>query len=117
MSSDQEHLNVSDCVYRQLDEYFRGVRTSFDVELDLVGTPFQRQAWEALRAIPYGQTVSYAQQALSLGSKNLARAVGGANRRNPVSIIVPCHRVIGKSGALTGFAGGLSAKSGLLGHE
>ncbi len=101
----------------QLDEYFAGDRRTFDVPLDPVGTDFQLAAWEALRTIPYGSTVSYAEQADRLGDRNKARAVGAANGRNPIPIIVPCHRVVGASGALTGFAGGLQTKEWLLAHE
>jgi methylated-DNA-[protein]-cysteine S-methyltransferase len=101
----------------QLDEYFAGRRRTFDVPLDLHGTPFQIKAWRLLAAVPYGSTVSYRQQALLLGDPNKARAVGAANGRNPVSIILPCHRVVGASGALTGFAGGLEAKRSLLEFE
>ena len=102
---------------QQLTEYFAGSRRTFDVALDPVGTPFQLVAWEALRAIPYGHTMSYGEQAVVLGDPRKARAVGGANRRNPISVIVPCHRVVGVSGALTGFAGGLDTKAWLLAHE
>ena len=101
----------------QLDEYFAGRRRTFDVPLDLHGTPFQIKAWRLLATVPYGSTVSYRQQALLLGDPNKARAVGAANGRNPVSIILPCHRVVGASGALTGFAGGLDAKRSLLEFE
>ena len=101
----------------QLDVYFAGRRRSFEVPLDLHGTPFQVKAWRLLATVPYGSTVSYRQQALLLGDANKARAVGAANGRNPVSIILPCHRVIGTSGALTGFAGGLDAKRSLLQFE
>lgn len=99
---------------RQLDEYFSGARTTFEVPLALEGTPFQLAAWQRLREIPYGAVVSYGEQARSLGGVQLARAVGSANSRNPVSIIVPCHRVIGRDGLLTGFGGGLDAKAQLL---
>jgi methylated-DNA-[protein]-cysteine S-methyltransferase len=102
---------------RELDEYFAGERTEFDLPLDPVGTPFQQQAWEVLRTIPYGQTMSYGEQAARLGDRNKSRAVGAANGRNPISIIVPCHRVVGSTGKLTGFAGGLDAKEWLLRHE
>ena len=98
----------------QLDEYFAGRRRSFDVPLDLHGTAFQVKAWRALASIPYGATVSYGEQARQLGDPNKARAVGAANARNPISIILPCHRVIGSDGALTGFAGGIDAKRTLL---
>lgn len=104
-------------VARQLAEYFDGSRTEFDVPLDPVGTEFQREAWWALRQIPYGETVSYGEQADMLGDRNKARAVGAANGRNPIPIVVPCHRVVGSNGHLTGFAGGLDAKAWLLDHE
>ncbi|MEO7371305.1 MAG: methylated-DNA--[protein]-cysteine S-methyltransferase [Ilumatobacteraceae bacterium] len=101
----------------QLEEYFAGGRRDFDLPLDPVGTPFQQSAWMVLRTIPYGQTMSYGQQASKLGDPNKARAVGAANGKNPLSIVVPCHRVIGSGGHLTGFAGGLEIKSWLLDHE
>ena len=102
---------------RQLDEYFAGARTCFSVPLELDGTPFQREAWLALADIPYGQTVSYAEQARRLGRPDAVRAVGAANGRNPVPIVLPCHRVIGSDGSLTGFGGGLGVKRALLQHE
>lgn len=102
---------------RQLDEYFAGTRRDFDLPLDPAGTPFQQSAWMVLRTIPYGQTISYGQQASRLGDPNKARAVGAANGKNPLSIVVPCHRVIGSGGQLTGFAAGLDIKSWLLDHE
>lgn len=102
---------------KQLDEYFAGRRTRFDVPLDPVGTDFQRAAWQVLRQIPYAQTITYGEQARRLGDPRKARAAGAANGRNPISIIVPCHRVVGSSGALTGFAGGLGAKQWLLDFE
>jgi len=102
---------------RQLDAYFDGSRTSFDLQLDLHGTPFQRQAWRALAEIPFGETRTYAEQAARLGRPTAFRAVGAANGRNPLSIVLPCHRVIGSDGSLTGFAGGLDAKRWLLEHE
>ncbi|HEX3090402.1 MAG TPA: methylated-DNA--[protein]-cysteine S-methyltransferase [Ilumatobacteraceae bacterium] len=101
----------------ELEEYFDGTRREFDMPLDPVGTPFQQSAWMILRTIPYGQTISYGQQALQLGDPNKARAVGAANGKNPLSIVVPCHRVIGSTGHLTGFAAGLDVKSWLLDHE
>jgi methylated-DNA-[protein]-cysteine S-methyltransferase len=101
----------------QLDEYFAGTRTEFDVPLDPAGTPFQQQAWAVLRTIPYGSTMSYGEQARRLGDPNKARAVGAANGRNPISIVVPCHRVVGSNGALTGFAAGVETKAWLLEHE
>ena len=101
----------------QLGEYFAGVRTTFDLPLDPRGTPFQRAAWEVLRTIPFGETISYGEQARRLGDHRKARAVGAANGRNPIPIIIPCHRVIGADGSLTGFAAGTDAKAWLLGHE
>jgi methylated-DNA-[protein]-cysteine S-methyltransferase len=101
----------------QLSEYFAGERSKFDIPLIMDGTPFQKLAWKALLTIPYGKTISYGEQARRLGDAAKARAVGGANSRNPISIIVPCHRVIGKSGALTGFGGGLGTKEFLLNLE
>src|SRR5262245_3180989 len=101
----------------QLREYFAGERVEFDVPLAPQGTPFQLAAWEALRTIPYGETVSYGEQARRLGDRNLARAVGAANGRNPLPIIVPCHRVVGANGHLTGFGGGIECKAWLLDHE
>jgi methylated-DNA-[protein]-cysteine S-methyltransferase len=108
---------LSQEVARQLGEYFDGTRVAFDLPLDPEGTDFQKRAWSALREIPYGETVSYGEQARRLGDVGLARAVGAANGRNPISIIVPCHRVIGSTGSLTGFAAGLDAKKFLLDHE
>jgi methylated-DNA-[protein]-cysteine S-methyltransferase len=102
---------------RQLGEYFAGRRREFSVALDMRGTRFQRDVWEALLAIPFGETRSYGQLARQLGNQRATRAVGAANGRNPVSIIVPCHRVIGSSGKLTGFAGGLDVKARLLNLE
>ena len=101
----------------QLDEYFAGVRQDFDLALDPVGTPFQQQVWDVLRSIPYGQTMSYGEQAHALGDSKKARAAGSANGKNPLSIVVPCHRVIGVNGSLTGFAGGMAAKKFLLDLE
>jgi methylated-DNA-[protein]-cysteine S-methyltransferase len=101
----------------QLEEYFRGLRKTFDLPLDPPGTPFQRAAWEILRTIPFGHTMTYGEQSRRLGSANKARAVGAANGRNPLPIIVPCHRVIGADGSLTGFAAGVERKAWLLRHE
>jgi methylated-DNA-[protein]-cysteine S-methyltransferase len=99
---------------RQLTEYFAGKRTEFTLKLDFAGTAFQHRVWEALLSIPFGQTRTYAQIAAQIGNPAAVRAVGAANGRNPISIIAPCHRVIGSTGALTGFAGGLTAKARLL---
>lgn len=98
----------------QLAEYFAGERTTFDLPLAPRGTDFQRMVWDALRAIPCGETRSYASIARAIGRPSAVRAVGAANGRNPISIVVPCHRVIGTNGSLTGFAGGLPAKERLL---
>lgn len=104
-------------VARQLEEYFAGERQRFEVEMDFAGTTFQRQVWAALLTIPFGETRTYRQIAEQIGNPTAVRAVGAANGRNPISIIAPCHRVIGASGELTGFAGGLSAKEWLLKRE
>ncbi len=101
----------------QLAEYFAGSRQRFTLALDMTGTRFQTQVWEALLTIPYGETRTYAEIARQIGRPNAVRAVGAANGRNPLSIVVPCHRVIGSSGALTGFAGGLDVKASLLALE
>jgi methylated-DNA-[protein]-cysteine S-methyltransferase len=98
----------------QLKEYFEGKRQGFSIPLDMRGTAFQQSVWEALLEIPFGETRSYGQLAKQLGKPTAMRAVGAANGRNPLSIVVPCHRVIGSSGQLTGFAGGLEAKEHLL---
>ncbi|CDP88693.1 MULTISPECIES: methylated-DNA--[protein]-cysteine S-methyltransferase [Mycolicibacterium] len=98
----------------QLSEYFVGERTEFDLELDMVGTQFQRRVWQALQAIPYGETCSYGEIARQIGSPSAFRAVGLANGHNPIGIIVPCHRVIGANGSLTGYGGGLDRKRALL---
>ena len=102
---------------RQLDEYFAGERTEFDLPLAPQGTAFQRRVWEALRDIPYGETVSYGRLAATIGRPTASRAVGLATGRNPLSIVIPCHRVVGSSGALTGYGGGIERKRLLLDHE
>jgi methylated-DNA-[protein]-cysteine S-methyltransferase len=102
---------------RQLKQYFIRQRKEFDVKLDLAGTAFQLKVWNALLTIPFGETRSYGQIARQIGNPAAVRSVGGANGRNPVSIVAPCHRVIGSTGALTGFAGGLDAKAYLLALE
>jgi methylated-DNA-[protein]-cysteine S-methyltransferase len=109
--------DVLDEAAEQLADYFAGTRTSFSVPFDLVGTPFQLKAWFALADIPYGTTVSYAEQARRIGRPTAVRAVGAANGRNPVAIFLPCHRIIGSDGSLTGFGGGLDVKRRLLEHE
>jgi methylated-DNA-[protein]-cysteine S-methyltransferase len=102
---------------RQLDEYFAGTRREFDLPLHLQGTVFQSQVWRELTQIPYGQTWSYGQLASRIQKPSASRAVGLANGRNPISIVVPCHRVIGADGSLTGYGGGLERKQWLLAHE
>jgi len=99
----------------QLEEYFAGKRTTFDLDLDVAtGTDFQKKVWQALTTIPYGETATYKEIAEQVGSPKACRAVGGANNKNPIAIIVPCHRVIGAGGKLVGYAGGLSKKTALL---
>jgi methylated-DNA-[protein]-cysteine S-methyltransferase len=102
---------------RQLGEYFAGERTTFDLPIGLDGTGFQRTVWAGLQEIPYGETISYGELAKRIGQPSASRAVGLANGRNPVSIVVPCHRVIGANGSLTGYGGGLPRKQFLLGLE
>ena len=102
---------------RQLAEYFAGTRTAFDLPLAPAGTPFQQRVWAALREIPYGETTSYGELAERIGSPGAARAVGLANGRNPIGIVVPCHRVVGSTGALTGYGGGIETKRRLLDFE
>jgi methylated-DNA-[protein]-cysteine S-methyltransferase len=99
---------------RQLNDYFGGRRKRFSVKLDLRGTPFQRKVWRALLKIPFGETRTYGEIARQLGHPNAARAVGAANGKNPISIVAPCHRLVGSDGKLHGFAGGLKAKADLL---
>ncbi len=112
-----EPRGVLAMVVDQLGAYFAGDRHTFDLAVDPVGTDFQHRVWEQLRAIPYGETRSYGQLAQALGSAGASRAVGLANGRNPLSIVVPCHRVIGADGRLTGFGGGVERKQWLLQHE
>lgn len=116
-TTDRPSHPVIAATVEQLTEYFAGERFEFDVPLDAVGTEFQRSAWVSLRTIPYGTTISYGEQAEQMGDRRKARAVGAANGRNPISIVVPCHRVVGANGALTGFAGGVDTKAWLLAHE
>jgi methylated-DNA-[protein]-cysteine S-methyltransferase len=115
-AEDNEHPVLGE-TERQLTEYFAGRRKAFSVKLDVAGTAFQRKVWDALLTIPFGETRSYGQIARQIGSPRAVRAVGAANGRNPVSIIAPCHRVIGATGKLTGFAGGLDTKARLLALE
>lgn len=108
---------VLEAAAAQLDEYFAGTRTSFDLPLHLDGNDFEQAAWLALADIPYGETISYAEQAAAIGRPGAFRAVGSANGRNPVAIILPCHRVVGADGSLVGFGGGLDVKRTLLDLE
>lgn len=122
-----KHHNAEKCIEqknadtenlrRQLAEYFAGRRQNFDIPLDLIGTPFQQQVWHILQTIPYGDTCSYKQQAETLANPKAVRAVAAANGANKISIIIPCHRVIGSNGKLTGYAGGLPRKQALLDLE
>ena len=113
---DNTHLFLLE-TERQLKAYFTGQLQAFDLKLDFVGTPFQKQVWQALLTIPFGQTRTYKQIAQQIANPKAVRAVGAANRKNPISIIAPCHRVIGTSGHLVGFAGGLEVKAWLLNLE
>jgi methylated-DNA-[protein]-cysteine S-methyltransferase len=102
---------------KQLKEYFEGIRKEFNLNLNPYGTNFQQEVWQFVKSVPYGKTVTYLDIALQTGSKNNTRAVGLANGRNPIPIIIPCHRVIGTDGKLTGYAGGIERKRWLLQHE
>lgn len=104
-------------VIKQFDEYFRGIRKDFTIKYEVEGTEFQKKAWKALTEIPYGETRSYKEQAILVGNEKATRAVGSANSKNVISIIIPCHRVIGSNKSLTGYAGGLNRKQWLLEHE
>ena len=108
---------VLDEAATQLAEYFAGRRQEFDIPLDLTGTEFQRAAWSALANVPFGETRSYRQQAEAIGRPKAVRAIGAANGRNPVPIVLPCHRIVGSDGSLTGYGGGLPIKEFLLNHE
>ena len=113
MDEDSKHPVLLEAE-RQLQDYFAGKRKTFSLKLDFTGTEFQKKVWAALLTIPFGETRSYAQIAEQIGNPNAVRAVGAANGKNPISIIAPCHRVIGSNGKLTGFAGGMEAKAFLL---
>jgi len=116
LEQDSDHPTLNE-TERQLLEYFSGQRRRFELALDFAGTDFQKRVWQALLTIPFGETRSYRDIAIQIGQPSATRAVGAANGRNPISIIAPCHRVIGTSGSLTGFAGGLAAKQFLLSLE
>ena len=109
--------NVCEEAVRQISEYFEGSRQKFELPIALRGTEFQREVWQGLQSISFGQTVSYGDLARAIGKPSAVRAVGSANGDNPISIIVPCHRVIGSNGSLTGYGGGLERKEWLLKHE
>lgn len=113
----EEHAEPFRAVCLQLDEYFAGRRQHFDIPLAPTGTPFQRRVWSVLLTIPFGQTRSYGEVALALGSPRAVRAVGSANGRNPIAVVIPCHRVIAADGSLGGYGGGLARKESLLALE
>lgn len=113
-AEDKENNPVVQQTIKELEEYFAGNRKVFTVPLDLRGTEFQKKVWEALREIPYGETRSYKEIAEKIGNPKASRAVGMANHRNPIGIVVPCHRVVGANGKLTGYAGGIPMKQALL---
>lgn len=113
-NQDLRETKLLQSAWQQLQEYFHGERREFDLPLCLKGTEFRRRVWAALRTIPYGEVRSYGQMAAMIGNPNASRAVGGANHHNPIMIIVPCHRVVGADGSLTGFGGGLPVKRYLL---
>ena len=111
------HSRVLSLATEQVKAYFEGRLQVFDLPLDMVGTPFQRSVWQALLTVPFGRTASYQQMADAVDNPKAVRAVGAANGQNPISIIVPCHRIIGKNGSLTGYGGGIWRKEWLLRHE
>lgn len=112
-----ESVKIIDDCTKQLDEYFEGKRKNFDIKFKNIGTSFRERVWRELEKIPYGTTISYGELAILVGNPKAQRAVGGANHNNKISIIVPCHRVIGSNGSLTGYGGGLWRKKWLLEHE
>ena len=112
-----QHSKVLECAARQLEEYFSGERRAFSMPLLIRGTPFQRRVWQALMEIGYGETATYEEVAVRIGNPKACRAVGMANNRNPLPIVIPCHRVVGKGGELVGYAGGLDVKAWLLNLE
>jgi len=116
-TSDYFNPELQKIITQQLDDYFSGYRFEFDLPLAPHGTDFQLKVWSELQNIPYGQSASYGELAYKLGNKNLVRAVGGANAKNPIAIIIPCHRVVGVNNKLVGYAGGLWRKKWLLQHE
>jgi methylated-DNA-[protein]-cysteine S-methyltransferase len=117
INNNQQENNLTQIGKQQLEQYFASERTEFDLPLAPQGTPFRQQTWQALQKIPFGETRYYAQQAELMNNKKAVRAVGAANGANPIAIVIPCHRVIGKNGSLTGYAGGLDRKAWLLNFE
>ena len=117
INNDEKRNDLLNTCITELDEYFKGKRRSFSLNLLLNGTDFQKKVWKALINIPYGKTVSYKDIAKAIGNEKSARAVGNANNKNKIAIIVPCHRVIGSNGLLTGYAGGIWRKEWLINHE
>jgi methylated-DNA-[protein]-cysteine S-methyltransferase len=117
LSADTQPSALTERAAQQLNAYFDAKLTTFDLPLDATGTTFQQQVWRALCQVPFGTTCSYAAIAGAISNRNAVRAVGAANGRNPIAIVVPCHRVIGANGTLTGYAGGLDKKAWLLKHE
>lgn len=115
-SKENENDVIRQCKI-QLDEYFKGMRKEFDINIEVSGTEFQKMVWKELKRIPYGQVRSYKDIAVAIGNEKAVRAVGGANNKNKIAIIIPCHRVVGKDGSLTGYTGGLWRKKWLLEHE
>ncbi|XQY92240.1 methylated-DNA--[protein]-cysteine S-methyltransferase [Metabacillus sp. HB246100] len=113
----QDTVEILERAIQQFDEYFKGVRKDFDLPCHVEGTEFQKNAWNALRKIPYGETKSYKQQAILIGNEKATRAIGNANSKNKISIVIPCHRVVGSNKSLTGYAGGIDRKKWLLAHE
>ena len=113
----EENIGKNKGVIKQLKEYFSGARRDFDLPLHVIGTEFQKRVWRQLKRVPFGQTASYKEIAVKIGKPQAMRAVGQANHRNPIPIIIPCHRIIGANGDLVGFGGGLDIKRFLLSHE
>jgi len=114
---DKKVLRIYNLIFDQLNQYFMGERKKFDIPVDLEGTAFEKKVWNYLKQIPYGKTLSYSEVAEAVGSRGAARAVGRANNKNPISIIIPCHRVISADGSLNGYADGIWRKQWLLNHE
>lgn len=112
-----EYIGIMREAIKQLDEYFKGERKEFNIRYKIEGTEFQKKAWKTLTEIPYGETISYKEQAIHMGNENAVRAVGNANSKNLISIIIPCHRVIGSDKSLTGYSCGINRKRWLLEHE